>query len=226
MKMKRQLYRWNWSSSLSYFRMIKKLTFLGWNSNSSKPSQYQIVCSNWYKNTGVHQGFSVRLRTRQLWRFSTGARDVLFASDVFLRRSLSAEILEILGASTQLISEAVWRGSNGDQPQCSEDLSTSCPTEFFQTVWRYHGLFPLTKYIWPHQSSLFFLQFGDRVFKTFLGGGHLLPGSPECLQHSVHAGEESRWAESVHQQLSVVTSSTAVSVAPHKKCFRLESGRL
>ena len=52
--------------------------------------------------------------------------------------------------------------------------------------------FPLTKYIWPHQSSLFFLQFGDRVFKTFLGGGHLLPGSPERLQHSVHAGEESR----------------------------------
>ena len=84
----------------------------------------------------------------------------------------------------------------------------------------------LTKYIWPRQSSLFFLQFGDRVFKTFLGGGHLLPGSPERLQHSVHAGEESRWAESVHQQLSVVAPSAAVSVDPHKKCFRLESGQL
>ena len=60
--------------------------------------------------------------------------DNLHAADAFLRKSLSAEILEILGASAKLVSAAVLKGTNVDEPLCSEELSQICPAEFFQDI--------------------------------------------------------------------------------------------
>ena len=60
------------------------------------------------------------------------------------------------------------------------------------------------------------------MLKTLLGSGHLLPGSLEGLQHGVHTGEKRGRAESIHQELSVISSSTSTWIAPHQKCFCLD----
>ena len=40
------------------------------------------------------------------------------------------------------------------------------------------------------ETSLLLVKLGDMLFKPFLGGGHLLSGSLERLQHGVHTGKE------------------------------------